>query len=68
MLFVNSEKKHLQTQVPPAPAADAIRLKPSVTDYATFAALTDKVLGVTAPNGPRTKPNKRMLWLANSES
>lgn len=52
----------------PAKAAGGIRLKPSVTDYATFAATTDKVLGLTALNGPRTKPNKRMLWLANSKS
>lgn len=46
----------------------AIRLKPSTTDYVTFAAMTDKVLGVTASNGPRTRPNERMLWLANSKS
>lgn len=52
----------------PTPASKGIRLKPSVTDYATFAATTDKVLGVIALEGPRTKPNKRMLWLANSKS
>ena len=50
----------------PTPASKGIRLKPSVTDYATFAATTDKVLGVIASEGPRTMPNKRMLWLANS--
>jgi hypothetical protein len=65
---VNSEKKLLQTQSMPTPASKGIRLKPSVTDYATFAATTDKVLGVIALEGPRTKPNKRMLWLANSKS
>lgn len=51
-----------------ATAAKAIRLKPSTTDYATFAATTDRALGVTAPLVPRTKPNKRVLWLANSKS
>ncbi|WP_395751581.1 hypothetical protein [Prosthecobacter sp.] len=62
---MSSEKKQLQTA---GKATKAIRLKPSTTDYATFAATTDKVLGVIASNGPRTKPNKRMLWLANSKS
>lgn len=60
-------KKQLRVCETPATTPKVIRLKPSTTDYATFAAMTDKVLGVTAPNGPRTKPNKRMLWLANSK-
>lgn len=65
---MNPEKKQLQACQTSASKPKVIRLKPSITDYATFAAMTDKVLGVTAPNGPRTKPNKRMLWLANSKS
>jgi hypothetical protein len=65
---VSSEKKQLQALQPLAKVPKAIRLKPSTTDYVTFAAMTDKVMGVTAPNGPRTRPNERMLWLANSKS
>ncbi|HBJ87808.1 MAG TPA: hypothetical protein DDZ88_28910 [Verrucomicrobiales bacterium] len=61
-------KKQPQTRPMSATAAKAIRLKPSTTDYATFAATTDRALGVTAPLVPRTKPNKRVLWLANSKS
>lgn len=33
----------------PLPITKAIRLKPSVTDYATFVATTSKVLGTTGP-------------------
>ena len=60
---VNSEKK--QT---PNHGTKAIRLKPSTTDYATFAVTTARAMGVTGPLAPRTKPNKRVLWLANSKS
>lgn len=46
----------------------AIRLKPSVTDYATFVATTSKVLGTTGPASRKTKPNKRFLSLMNLAS
>lgn len=52
----------------PQPVTKAIRLKPSVTDYATFVATTSKVLGTTGPAARKTKPNKRLLSLANMES
>jgi hypothetical protein len=52
----------------PPPATKAIRLKPSVTDYATFVATTSKVLGTTGPASQKTKPNKRLLSLANMAS
>jgi hypothetical protein len=60
---VSSEKKQI-----PIHGTKAIRLKPSTTDYATFAATTAKALGVTAPAVPRTKPNRRVLSLMNLES
>ncbi len=43
-------------------------MKPSVTDYATFVATTSKVLGTTGPASQKTKPNKRLLSLANMAS
>lgn len=46
-------------------APKVIRLKPSVTDYATFVATTSKVMGTTGPAAQKTKPNKRLLALAN---
>ncbi len=49
----------------PLPIIKAIRLKPSVIDYATFVATTSKVLGTTGPASRKTKPNKRLLSLAN---
>ena len=49
----------------PPPIIQAIRLKPSVIDYATFVATTSKVLGTTGPASRKTKPNKRLLSLAN---
>lgn len=52
----------------PQPATKAIRLKPSVTDYATFVATTSKVLGTTGPAAQKTKPNKRLLSLMNLAS
>lgn len=42
-----------------------IRLKPSTSDYATFARTTAKTLGLTGPAAYRTKPNEYVLWLAN---
>lgn len=52
----------------PQPITKAIRLKPSVTDYATFVATTSKVLGTTGPASRKTKPNKRLLSLMNLAS
>jgi hypothetical protein len=60
---MNSEKQHTPNRGP-----TTIRLKPSTTDYATFAITTARAMGVTEPLVPRTKPNKRVLWLANSKS
>lgn len=47
----------------PQPVTKAIRLKPSVTDYATFVATTSKVLGTTGPASQKTRPNQRLLSL-----
>ncbi len=52
----------------PKSAAKAIRLKPSVTDYATFVRTTSKVLGTTGPAAQKTRPNKLVLWVANMAS
>lgn len=52
----------------PQPVTKAIRLKPSVTDYATFVATTSKVLGTTGPASRKTRPNKRLLSLMNLAS
>lgn len=49
----------------PQPVTKAIRLKPSVTDYATFVATTSKVLGTTGPASRKTRPNKLVLSVAN---
>ena len=49
----------------PQPVTKVIRLKPSVTDYATFVATTSKVLGTTGPASRKTRPNKLVLSVAN---
>lgn len=49
----------------PQTVTKAIRLKPSVTDYATFVATTSKVLGTTGPASRKTRPNKLVLSVAN---
>lgn len=46
----------------------AIRLRPSVTDYATFVATTSKVLGATGLASRKTRPNKLVLSVAKMES
>jgi hypothetical protein len=46
------------------PITKAIRLKPSVTDYATFVATTSKVLGTTGPASRKNRPSQRVLPLA----
>ena len=64
--IVDAKKKTLQaTSALPHEEPKAIRLKPSVTDYATFVATTSKVLGTTGPASRKTRPNKRLLSLAN---
>jgi hypothetical protein len=62
------EKKALISRSLPQAAPKAIRLKPSVTDYATFVATTSKVMGTNGPAALKTKPNKRLLALANMGS
>jgi hypothetical protein len=52
----------------PEAAAAGIRLKPSSSDYATFVKTTAAVLGITGPPARKTKPNERVLWLANLDS
>lgn len=58
-LVVNPKKNS------PQPVTKAIRLKPSVTDYATFVATTSKVLGTTGSASRKTRPNKLVLSVAN---
>ena len=66
---MNPEKKaHQPSPSVPASTVRAIRLKPSVTDYATFVATTSKVLGTTGPASRKTKPSKRLLSLMNLDS
>ena len=43
-------------------------MKPSTTDYASYVRTTSKVMGVTGPASQKTKPNKRLLSLANLDS
>jgi hypothetical protein len=63
--IMEPEKKALNSRGAPQVAPKVIRLKPSVTDYATFVATTSKVMGTTGPAAQKTKPNKRLLALAN---
>ena len=60
--LVNSKKNS------PLPVTKAIRLKPSTTDYATFARATSKVLGTTGKASQKTKPSMRLLSLMNLDS
>jgi hypothetical protein len=62
------EKKALISRSLPQVPPKVIRLKPSVTDYATFVATTSKVMGTTGPAAQKTKPNKRFLELVNMGS
>jgi hypothetical protein len=69
VVVVGTKKKKLQRpQAAPRASAQVIRLKPSVTDYATFVQTTSLVLGTTGPASRKTKPNKRLLSLANLDS
>jgi hypothetical protein len=62
------EKKALIARSLPQAAPKVIRLKPSVTDYATFVATTSKVMGTTGAAAQKTKPNKLVLSLMNLDS
>jgi hypothetical protein len=62
---VSSEKKQLQALQSSDKVPKAIRLKPSTTDYATFAKTTAKVLGLTGAAAAKTRPSKRVLSLMN---
>ncbi len=62
------EKKALISRSLPQVPPKVIRLKPSVTDYATFVATTSKVMGTTGPAAQKTKPNKLVLSLMNLDS
>ena len=42
-----------------------IRLRPSSSDYATFARTTARVLGKSVPSKSELKPNKLLLSLLN---
>ena len=44
-------------------AGKAIRLRPSASDYATFAKTTADAMGRNAPGASAPKPNKRLLSL-----
>jgi hypothetical protein len=63
---VSGKKKELKTDlVPPSTSAKAIRLKPSISDYATFVKTTSAAMGVNGPAARKTKPNLLVLSLAN---
>lgn len=62
------EKRALKSRSVPQVPPKVIRLKPCVTDYATFVATTSKVMGTTGPAAQKTKPNERLLSLANMGS
>jgi hypothetical protein len=66
---VNAKKKVAENQVTPAPAKvrvlRAIRLRPSTSDYETFAKTTALAMGKTAGCASSPKPNKRLLSLLN---
>ena len=67
--IVDTQKKTLQaTSALPHAEPKAIRLKPSTTDYATYVAMTSKVLGTTGPASHKTKPSELVLSVANAES
>lgn len=65
---MEAEKKALNSRGAPQVAPKVIRLKPSVTDYATFVATTSKVMGTTGPAAQKTEPNRRFLALVNMGS
>jgi hypothetical protein len=65
-VFIVKGKKAVGISVTPAPAkARAIRLRPSTSDYETFAKTTALAMGRTAMPASTPKPNKRLLSLLN---
>lgn len=69
---MNAKKKN-QTKPPTAGpdkvrAGQGIRLKPSISDYATFVETTANAMGRNVPPASEAKANKRLLWLVNLES
>jgi len=58
----------LREEEPVVSAVRPIRLKPSSSDYATFARTTAKAMGKAEPTASELKPNPRVLWLTNLES
>ncbi|MBK1881477.1 hypothetical protein JIN85_03560 [Luteolibacter pohnpeiensis] len=69
-----SAKKKSNLKNPQQPARKGeigykgIYLKPSSTDYATFARTTALAMGKSEPTGSALKPNKLLLSLLNLES
>ena len=66
---VNAKKKAVENPVTLAPAKvqvfQTIRLRPSTSDYATFAKTTALAMGKTATAVSAPKPNTRLLSLLN---
>ena len=67
--IVDAKKKAVGNPVTSAPAKargfQAICLRPSRSDYATFAKTTALAMGRTVRNASTPKPNKRLLSLLN---
>jgi hypothetical protein len=65
--IVNAKKKAAETPVTPAPDKArmfrTIRLRPSTSDYETFARTTALAMGKTAKPASTPKPNTRLLSL-----
>lgn len=65
---MNAKKKPQENPPSSARATQPIRLKPSTSDYATFAKTTANAMGRSEPDASALKPNKRLLSLVNLES
>jgi hypothetical protein len=64
--IVNAKKNAIPAHGTPAPAkVRAIRLRPSSSDYETFAMTTALAMGKTASTASTRKPNTRLLSLLN---
>jgi hypothetical protein len=67
--IVNAKKKAVEYPTTPAPAEvrvfRAIRLRPSTSDYETFAKTTALAMGQTERAASTPKPNTRLLSLLN---
>ena len=64
---MSTKKKPILTRTKPKPPAasvsEVICLRPSVSDYETFARTTADAMGRNAPVASKRKPNKRLLSL-----